>query len=303
MDFRDKVSGFPNAPGIYRFLSRGSIVYIGKSKRLRSRVSSYFHGRDGRSKILVMMQNIDDVEIIECDTHLEARMLEYRQIQEYKPIYNSQYISDRKAHYFDITGDQRILELKTKGEIGPFLGHRIWRDFAEDLSRIFPINYENGTFDFEYHVLPKRMDAAEIEATTEAIRGILTSRLMGEMLKSVCHKLMMEASFELRFERASYFKGLIRYLDLLERNLFDKQDFLKNRYVLKDGEYLFYIANGKVLAKGKDVEVQDFIKRCRDLKEDDVEFSDELVQIVYSELSSPDVELFDSKFFDGLASG
>lgn len=90
MTLEEKLRTLPLSPGVYLMKdSRGQIIYVGKSKLLRNRVSSYFHHTKSHSpKTLKLVQHIRDLEWIVTDTEFEAFMLECKLIKEYKPMYN-----------------------------------------------------------------------------------------------------------------------------------------------------------------------------------------------------------------------
>lgn len=101
MDLKEKVKGLPSCPGVYLMKdSLESIIYVGKSKNLKSRVGSYF--QDSKShppKVIKMVRNIADFEHIVTDTEFEAFLLENKLIKEYKPLYNK-LMKNTKAYSF-----------------------------------------------------------------------------------------------------------------------------------------------------------------------------------------------------------
>jgi excinuclease ABC subunit C len=90
MDLKEKVKSLPSSPGVYLMKdSSGSIIYVGKSKNLKNRVSSYFHSSKSHSpKVVKLVKNIKTFEYILTDTEFEAFMLECKLIKELKPLYN-----------------------------------------------------------------------------------------------------------------------------------------------------------------------------------------------------------------------
>jgi excinuclease ABC subunit C len=90
MDIKEKVKNLPASPGVYLMKdSNGTIIYVGKSKNLKSRVSSYFINSKTRSpKVEKLVKNLKDFEFITTDTEFEAFMLECKLIKEIKPAYN-----------------------------------------------------------------------------------------------------------------------------------------------------------------------------------------------------------------------
>ncbi len=132
MDLRSKIRQLPEAPGVYLMKdSHGNIIYVGKSKKLKSRVGQYFvKSKKHPPKILKMVQSIRDFEYIITDTEFEALLLECRLIKEIKPMYNSQMKNDRGYIYIRITVEERFPRIMTAKEkleegsmyFGPYKG-------------------------------------------------------------------------------------------------------------------------------------------------------------------------------------
>jgi DNA polymerase-3 subunit epsilon len=88
---RETRLALPDVPGVYRMLSKsGEVLYVGKATSLKSRVNSYFQTRRGLSNTkLELVTQIWDVDVTECETPLEAAMLETDEIKRHSPSYNS----------------------------------------------------------------------------------------------------------------------------------------------------------------------------------------------------------------------
>lgn len=96
----EKAKTLPLLPGAYFMKDHfGSIIYVGKSKALKNRVSSYFAGGKKPQKVERMVRQIEDFEVRFTDTELEALLLECRCIKKIKPIYNRMMKGDRKYRY------------------------------------------------------------------------------------------------------------------------------------------------------------------------------------------------------------
>jgi excinuclease ABC subunit C len=106
---KEKVDHLPLSPGVYQFKdSRGNHLYVGKAKKLRHRVRSYFQEsrhHDGRLK--VMISKIDDLEVIVTDSESEALILENNLIKKHQPRYNIMYRDDKSYPYICITNDSK----------------------------------------------------------------------------------------------------------------------------------------------------------------------------------------------------
>ncbi|MEX2457346.1 MAG: GIY-YIG nuclease family protein, partial [Balneolaceae bacterium] len=93
---KEKVDRLPQQPGVYQFKdSGGNHLYVGKAKRLRNRVRSYFQdSRNHDGRIRVMVSKIEDVEVIVTDSEAEALILENNLIKKHQPRYNIMYRDD-----------------------------------------------------------------------------------------------------------------------------------------------------------------------------------------------------------------
>lgn len=113
----EKIAHLPTSPGVYQFKdNRGNHLYVGKAKRLRNRVRSYFQdssNHDGR--IRVMVGKIDDVEVIVTDSEAEALILENNLIKRHQPRYNIMYRDDKSYPYICLTkgGRPRVFPTRT----------------------------------------------------------------------------------------------------------------------------------------------------------------------------------------------
>ena len=88
-NLREKVRNLPTGPGVYQYLdSEGTIIYIGKAKNLRSRVSSYLNKSNQSSKTLNLVRRVEDLKYTVVNTEQDALLLENNLIKQYKPKYN-----------------------------------------------------------------------------------------------------------------------------------------------------------------------------------------------------------------------
>jgi excinuclease ABC subunit C len=104
MHLKDKAKQLPELPGVYMMKdAQSNIIYVGKAKSLKNRVSQYFqNSRKHTPKIVRMVESIKDFETISADTELEALLLECRLIKDLKPIYNSQLKNHQRYVFINI---------------------------------------------------------------------------------------------------------------------------------------------------------------------------------------------------------
>lgn len=101
---KEKVSKLPTNPGVYQFLdANGIIIYIGKAKNLKNRVSSYFIKTNQSSKTMVLVRKIRDLRYVVVDSEQDALLLENNLIKKYKPRYNILLKDDKTYPWICIT--------------------------------------------------------------------------------------------------------------------------------------------------------------------------------------------------------
>ena len=100
-DFKQKLSLVPSLPGSYQMKNKdGIIIYVGKAKNLKKRLSSYFN-RVQTGKTLMLVNDIDDFEYIVTDTEIESLILEITLIKKYNPRYNILLKDDKTYPYIE----------------------------------------------------------------------------------------------------------------------------------------------------------------------------------------------------------
>ena len=104
---RDKTHRLTVSPGCYIMKNHArEIIYIGKAKNLKNRVSSYFRaGQDHLPKVWKMVSNVYDYEFIVTDSEFEALVLECSLIKQYKPKYNIMLKDDKGYSYIKVTSE------------------------------------------------------------------------------------------------------------------------------------------------------------------------------------------------------
>ena len=142
---KHKVSELPNTPGVYLFKdAEGNIIYVGKAKSLKKRVSSYFN-RALDAKTQIMVSKIADLEYRLCRTESLALLLEAGLIQQYMPKYNISLPDDKSFPFIKITSEDfpRICVTRKKEDdgahyIGPYTSAQLLREALVIIRRQFP---------------------------------------------------------------------------------------------------------------------------------------------------------------------
>ena len=147
-ELRKKSMKLPLLPGVYIMRDkRDKIIYIGKAKALKNRVSQYFGSQEGHSeKVRRMVEHVDHFEYIITDTEYEALVLECSLIKLHKPKYNILLKDDKGYHYIKITAEEypRIVEAKKAEDdgaeyLGPYTGSFAVRQSVDEACKIFRI--------------------------------------------------------------------------------------------------------------------------------------------------------------------
>ena len=112
------VNNLPDSPGCYQYLNdKGEVIYVGKAKKLKRRVSSYFIREQQNIKTRVLVSKIRDIKYIVVNTEEDALLLENNLIKRYKPHYNVLLKDDKTYPSICITNEDYPRVLKTRRRI------------------------------------------------------------------------------------------------------------------------------------------------------------------------------------------
>jgi len=142
-------------PGVYRMLdAKHRVIYVGKARDLKKRVSSYFHRTQTSPKTAAMMQLVARVEVTVTNTEAEALLLEYNLIKQHKPKFNVLLRDDKSYPYIYVSTDHPFPRLRFhrgprtgKGRyFGPYPSTSAVRQTLNDLQKLFLIRNCRDTF-------------------------------------------------------------------------------------------------------------------------------------------------------------
>ena len=224
------VQRLPDSPGCYQYLNeKGVIIYVGKAKNLKRRVSSYFNNPKQTYKTQFLVPKIRDIRYIVVDTEEDALLLENKLIKKYKPHYNVLLKDDKTYPSLAITNEYlpRLVRVRKRmGKGAQFFGpyshtptmYALW-DLCKDLYKPRPCHtamtregIEAGKYEvcLEYHLHKCLAPCVGRQSRQEYINNIEACR---EILKGntaeVARKMkeqMMALAAELRFEEAELVK-------------------------------------------------------------------------------------------------
>ena len=272
MDIKNKLSLLPNSPGCYLMKNKdGIIIYVGKAKNLKRRVSSYFNRtHTGKTKRLV--SEIVDFEYIVVSTEIESLVLEINLIKKYDPKYNILLRDDKTYPYIELTNDKvprlqivrSINRKKNKNYLfGPYPNVTAARGVVNLLNRLYPLpkckHYEDKLCLY-YHIgeclgyCNKDVDKSVIDNMKQEILSFLRGN--DEIVIKKLKEEMLKSSEILDYEKAKYFKEMLDYINVTMTHqkveINDLKDIDVFGYYLDKG-YLsiqvFFIRGGKILER------------------------------------------------------
>ena len=227
---RDKLLNLPMKPGCYLMKnSDGVIIYVGKAKKLKNRVNSYFRGKH-YGKTAKLVSEIDDFEYIVVDSEIESLILEINLIKKYDPKYNILLRDDKSYPYIELTRNDvptlkvvRNLNRKKKADylFGPYPNVGAARSVVNLLNRIYPLRKCN-TYQKKpclyYHIneclgyCTHKVDKEVIDNMRQEIIKFLNGD-HSIVTKKLHDKMNYESSL-LHFEKAKEYKDLLDYINI-----------------------------------------------------------------------------------------
>lgn len=237
-ELRKKAMALPLQPGVYIMKNKDKkIIYIGKAKKLKNRVSSYFGSHSNHSlKVIRMVENVDDFDYILCDSEFEALVLECSLIKQHQPKYNILLKDDKGYNYIKITkGDfPKICECKRMDDdgsvyIGPYTSNFSVKQAVDETLKIFKLPRCNKKFPRDYKKSRPCLNGF-MGLCSAPCAGRITQQeyadnvkdaiafLKGGSVKAVkqMQEQMLELSENLQFEEAAKLRDRIKAIKNLE---------------------------------------------------------------------------------------
>ena len=248
---RDKANSLPESPGVYIMKnSDGEIIYVGKSKKLKSRVTTYFTGNNHTAKTARMVSLVNDFDYIVCETEIEALTLENVLIKKHSPKYNIK-LKDAKSYpYIKVTAEEypRLFVTRERKSdkaryFGPYQGSSAAHTALETVVKIFGLYTCRRSFprdigkerpciyrDMGRCVAPctGSISAEEYRALVKCAEWVLDGNIKGTV--SSLTREMEYAAEEMEFERAANLRDSIRALGALV----EKQKVVADEKVMRD---------------------------------------------------------------------
>lgn len=240
---KEIIRNLPEKPGVYRYFNKEKeLIYVGKAKDLRKRVSSYFSRLDSLDiKTRRLVSLIDNIEFTIVNTEFDALILENNLIKEYQPKYNI-LLRDDKTYPFILLTNERFPRVVTTRKVdksqgtyfGPYTSVGAMNTVVDLVNKSFQLrtcalnltekNIADGKFKvcLEYHIgnckgaceawdsEPEYMD--KIKQVVNILKGNIAP------VKSYFREHMQEAAEALEFEKAEYYRGKLEILERFHKN-------------------------------------------------------------------------------------
>ena len=271
-DLKPILSTIPNKPGVYRYFDKnGELIYVGKAKNLKRRVSSYFN-KEQSGKTRVLVSKIADIKFIVVESESEALLLENNLIKQYKPRYNIMLKDDKTYPWICVKNEPFPRVFLTRKKVndgsdyfGPYPSVRTAHVLLDLLTQIYQIrscrtplseaNIEKGKYRvcLDYHIhkcagpcvgnVSREDYQRMIQAVKEIIRGN-----MQVVLRDLKTQMMDHAS-RLEFEEAQMIKEKYELLENYRSRSTVVSSTIHNVDVFSyvDADSLFYVNYMKVV--------------------------------------------------------
>ena len=248
---KQQANRLPLTPGVYLMKNKkGEIIYVGKAKALKNRITQYFGSNTNHSsKVIKMVSQIDSFETILCDTEYEALMLENSLIKQHQPKYNILLKDDKGYHYVKVTNEDwpKILNVKNILDdgaqyIGPYYSSFTIKQTVNEAIKMFKIPVCNRSFDkkskpcLNYHIglcsAPCKFQVSKstyLETINSAVDYIKNGGINEKDLRLLYDK-MTTAANNLEFEYAAKLRDRINAIEKSR----DKQKVIMSTYPRQD---------------------------------------------------------------------
>jgi excinuclease ABC subunit C len=234
---KEKIKVIPNSPGIYQYYDKtGKIIYVGKAKNLKKRVSSYFTKSQDNGKTLMLIKRIVDIKYLVVDTEMDALLLENNLIKKYQPKYNIQLKDDKTYPWIVIKNEAFPRLFKTRRVIkdgsnyyGPYASVKMLYTLMDLIKEVYPLRTcnlnlskealakQNYKVCLEYHIgncngpCVGKETEAEYNRYTDEIKNILKGNV-STVIKAL-KNWMNELASDMKYEEAQDIKEKIRLLE------------------------------------------------------------------------------------------
>jgi excinuclease ABC subunit C len=273
---KDKLATLPSDPGCYLMKNKaGTIIYVGKAKKLKNRVNSYFVGAHDH-KTTKLVSQIDDFDYFVTQTEKESLLLEINLIKKHRPRFNIMFMDDSSYPYIKITDEPfpivKVVRETAKDKhakyFGPYPDATAAYRIMELINGMYPIR--------KCHILPKKvclyyhlhqcLGPCEFDVSPQVyvkMKEEITRLLKGDTkaLRDKMTVLMNEATALQNYEKSADYRDYLRSLDYISDPQMVMSEEIKDRDVFnyfEDSGYLaiqgLFIRGGKLLDRSLTVQ-------------------------------------------------
>ena len=247
-----KLRNLPDSPGVYKFLNeKGEIIYVGKARRLKRRVMSYFQsGRARDARLQMLVNEVIDLEIIRASSEAEALIYEAGLIKDHSPKYNIDLKDDKSYPYLKLTINEKypriFITRRRKGDgaiyYGPYVNVNLLNEALDFMKKLFPLrtcSRFHKTVCLEYHIghcygpCEKKISHKEYLFLVSQLRNFLEGKKdsliasMQDEMKSCSEKKDYEKALELK-RRIEALSAMHQLHDRSQYPIFGELDELQN---------------------------------------------------------------------------
>jgi excinuclease ABC subunit C len=234
---KECVAALPHSPGVYQFVDKnGTIIYVGKAKDLKRRVSSYFvESKEHSAKVIVMVRQAVDIRHIVVDSEQDALLLENSLIKSLQPRYNI-LLKDDKTYPWIVIRNEQFPRIQSTRQLirdgsqyfGPYSSVSMQRSILEFIRDVIPlrtcklnlsdqaIKAGKHSVCLQYHIGNCKAPCVGYQSKEEYAESIelVKSILKGDLrpVREWLEKEMLYAAQELRFEVAEHYKHRLKAL-------------------------------------------------------------------------------------------
>lgn len=311
-----KVKTLPLSPGVYNFLDEnGKVIYVGKAKNLRNRVSSYFREKNQVGKTAILVRHIHDLLHICVDTETDALLLENKLIKKFQPRYNILLKDDKTYPWICITNEDfpRVFFTRKKENngaqyFGPYTSIFAMKEILDMIRRLFSLrtcrtaftdeNVKKGKYDvcLDYHIKNccapciGSVSKEEYAGYINNIRKILSGKTNDVL--NIMREQMVSLSEKLEFEKAQIIKEKFDVLNnyhaknVISVHIYNTVEVYS---ILKDERDDFYYVN--FMKVSNSVIIRSFTREIKDRADESPEdiLATTLTDIHFSDLNIGDI--------------
>lgn len=236
-ELQNLIKSLPGKPGVYQYFNKdGKVIYVGKAKNLKKRVSSYFTKTHQSGKLRMLVSKINNIEFVVTNTELDALLLENNLIKKYQPRYNIQLKDDKSFPWICIKNEHfpRIFPTRNPTKdgseyFGPYASVRMMKTLLDIIKQLYPlrtcnlnlkpsvIEKKNYKVCLEYHLgnclgpCVGYQAEEDYMATIEQVRNIIKGNISNVITE--LKNLMNHAADKMEFEQAQLLKEKVEILE------------------------------------------------------------------------------------------